>query len=341
MLIKQQALTSHLAKKISGLYLVIGQDCFLLNSTADSIKQAWCPQNKDDYEETTLPINNPTDWKQLDEEANSYSLFAHKVLIDVRYEKKTLDPAGKEFLSNYIQNMNPRCLILIRAPNLPLKQLQWLTSHDNAHIVQVFSFDNSEMQHWIKQRLQANGLTFDQQIPSLIHQYTQGNMLACAQVITKLQLIAEQNCVLTSEIVREQLVDQCDYQLFDLADACLSCSAERALQILRHAYNTKTEPTLILWLLTQEIRQLIQLIELVDQSVPFNTACNQLKIWSQRSRLYQTALRQASLDNLQSLLQFCKLTDERIKSNQSGQIWHALELITLSLCLGKQVGCCA
>lgn len=88
MLIKQQALTSHLAKKISGLYLIIGQDCFLLNSTADSIKKVWCPPNKDDYEETTLPINNPTDWERLDEEANSYSLFAHKVLIDVRYEKE-------------------------------------------------------------------------------------------------------------------------------------------------------------------------------------------------------------------------------------------------------------
>ncbi len=166
-------------------------------------------------------------------------------------------------------------------------------------------------------------------------------MLACDQVITKLELITEQDGVLTSEMVREQLVDQCDYQLFDLANACLSRSADKAIQILRHAYNTKTEPTLILWLLTQEIRQLIQLVELIGQSVPFNTACNQLKIWSQRSRLYQTALKKANLDILQSLLQFCKLTDERIKSNQNSQIWHALELITLSLCLGKQVGCCA
>ncbi|WP_232220545.1 hypothetical protein [Legionella tunisiensis] len=126
----------------------------MLNNAANSIKQAWYPPNKDDYEESILPINNPTDWEQLSEEANSYSLFAHNVLIDVRYEKKTLDPAGKEFLSNYIQNMNPRCLLLVRAPNLPLKQLQWLTPHNNAHIVQVFPFGNSEMLYWIKQRLQ-------------------------------------------------------------------------------------------------------------------------------------------------------------------------------------------
>jgi DNA polymerase-3 subunit delta len=341
MLIKQQALASYLAKKLADLYIIIGQDSFLLNNAADSIKLAWRPQNKEDYEEIILSINHPADWGQLHGEVNSYSLFAHSVLIDVRYEKKLLEPAGKEFFSDYIQDPNARCLLLVRAPNLPLKQLQWLTQHNNVHVIQIHPFTSSEMQHWIRQRLQERGLQFDQQILSLIHQYTQGNMLACAQVITKLELIAEQNRVLTVEIVKEQLINQCDYQLFELADACLSCSAEKAIQILRHAYNTKTEPTLILWLLTQEIRQLIQLIELIEQSVPFNTACNQLKIWSQRTSIYQLALKKLKLDHLLSLLQFCKLIDERIKSNPKSPIWHALELVALSLCLGKQVGYCA
>ncbi|MBA3536873.1 MAG: DNA polymerase III subunit delta [Tatlockia sp.] len=337
MLIKQQALSSHLRQKLAALYIIFGQDYFLLNEAANSLKSAWKTENNNEVEESVLTINNPSDWTIVNEEANSYSLFTKATLIDIRYEKKTLEAAGKDFLTHYIKNKNPSCLLILRAPNLPLKQLQGLTSQDGLLLIQAAPLPGLAMQHWIVEKLKNGGMKFEQDVPALIHQYTQGNMLACAQIIEKLELLVESDTPLTIENVREQLVDQCDYQLFELADACLSHNSEKVIQLLRHACHTKVEPTLVLWLLAQEIRLEVQLKELTTH-LPFNTACSQLKIWPQRARLYQSHIKRIELDTLLQLLQFCKIIDERIKSTQNNQIWQALEQIALSLSLTKQVG---
>ncbi len=339
MLIKQQALASQLQKKLAAVYILIGQDHYLLNKAAESIKLAWQAANTNESEETILPIDTPSDWTLLAAKANSYSLFSSSTLIDIRYEKKSLEPKAKEFLTHYLQDVNPSSLLLLRAPNLTTKPLQGLIDHDCLQVVQANPLNELAMQNWIATQLQQKALQFEPQIPALISQYTQGNMLACAQVIEKLALIANEDTVFTIKLVQEQLVDQCDYQLFELADACLAPNPAKALQLLRHACNGKVEPSLILWLLTQEIRLLIQLIELTNyQSLSFNAACSQLKIWPQRAKLYQLAVKKAELTRLLPLLQFCKTIDERIKSNQTKQIWQALEQIALSLCLAKQVG---
>lgn len=339
MLIKQQALSSHLRQKLAAFYIIFGQDYFLLNEAAESLKSAWYQANSNEVEESTIVIQNPSDWAIANDEANSYSLFTKATLIDLRYEKKTLESAAKDFLLQYLQNPNPFCLLILRAPSLPLKQLQAFTNQDNLHLIQAASLPASAMQYWIVENLKRRNIKFEQDLPILIQQFTQGNMLACAQLIEKLELIAEPNTLLTTKIASEQLVNQCEYQLYELADACLSHNFEKVIQLLRHASQSKIEPILVLWLLAQEIRLLIQLKELTtQQALPFNTATSQLKIWPQRAKLYQSCLNKIELTTLLQLLQFCKTIDERIKSTQNKQIWQSLEQIALSLCLTKQVG---
>lgn len=338
MLIKQQALSSHLHKKLGAIYIIFGQDFFLLNEAAESLKKTWKITNEE-VEESIITINNSSDWTVIKEEANSYSLFSKATLIDIRYEKKTLEAAAKAFLVGYLQNINPSCLLILRAPNLPLKQLQTLANQDNLHLVQAIPLPELALQQWIREQFKKRELKCEPGVPVLIQQYTQGNMLACAQVIEKLGLIAEVDTLLTIETVKDQLVNQCDYQLFELADACLTQNSEKVIQLIRHASHTKVEPSLILWLLAQEVRLLLQLKELtIKQALPFNAACSQLKIWPQRARLYQSCLDLIDLTTLVNLLQFCKTIDERIKSTQSNQIWQGLEQIALSLSLRKKVG---
>ena len=340
MLIKHQALKTELNKKIRALHILFGQDYFLLNEAAEKIKSAWKNANNDSFEETILTIEHPSDWTLAATEANSYSLFANTVLLDIRYDKKSIEALGKEFISNYLKDINPRCMIILRAPQVLQKQLSWIYQHENVLAVQANPLNLQAMQYWIAERLESKGLKVEPQTSNLIQQYTQGNMLACAQVIEKLELIAEPNQILTKELVVEHLVDQCDFQLFELSDACLSERPDKVIQLLRHAANTKAEPTLVLWILAQEIRTVLQLFELTTlEAISFNSACSQLKIWAQRTSLYSKALKKLSVDLLLTLLQFCQRIDEMIKSSQNKQTWQSLEQLALSFCLAKQVGC--
>ncbi len=327
--IKCQALTQQLKQKTHALYILTGQDHYLLNNAAIEIKQAW--RKSGECDETILHLNSPTDWECLMEEANSYSLFTDLILIDARLDKKTIDALGKKTLQTYLDNINQRCLIILRAPNIPNKQLQFISHHQHALIVQAYPLAAAELQRWITTQLSLHKIRHEAHVPGLIHQYTQGNMLACAQVIEKLQLTITDGELLTTSMALDYLSDQCDYQLYELADACLNARAEKAIHLLRQAHQNKTEPTLILWLLSQEIRQLIQLDHL-QKSLTFSNACKQLNIWPQRAKAYETTLARCSLMKLNHLLHACQQLDEQIKSNQTINSWHGLERIAIELC---------
>lgn len=339
MIIKQYDLLRHLAKhSISGVYLLIGQDYFLLSDTAETIKQEW-KKKAGEVEETIIPINNPSDWAALEEKACSYLLFADQSFLDVRYEKKTLDTQGKHFITHYAKNINSSCFILIRAPHLTLKSIQAITNQSNIYTIPIYPLNEKAMLSWINTQLKKRKVQFENEVPTLILKYTEGNMLASSQIIEKIAMISEP--LITIELLKTQLADQCRYQLFELADVCLSKKPNQTIQQLRYAFQVNTEPTLILWILTHEIRQLLQLFAYKRKRIPFSQACKALKIWPQRSPLYQAALECKEESFLLQLLQTCKTIEEQIKlksGNHVNQVCELLEQLALSLCLGKKVG---
>ncbi|GGI76833.1 DNA polymerase III subunit delta [Legionella impletisoli] len=330
MLIKYEALAANLKKSIKALYIITGQDPYLLNDAQHQIKLACRQQGEVDCK--TVQLINSSDWTLLLDEANNYSLFADHVLINAYYDKKTIEKAGKEAILSYLKATNPRCQIILNAPNVPAKQLQWLSSEREALIVQIYSFSPKALQQWIASELKQHGFNFEQDIPSLIQQYTQGNMLACAQTIEKLALTLLPNQHLNIDEVKEHLFDQCDYQLYELADACLAAQPARAIHLLRQACESRKEPTLILWILVQEIRLLIQLSSLIQHSHPIHAACTQLKIWPQKRSQYEVALKRLPPSSLYRLLQSSHKIDQIIKAGKEGNVWHEFENLVMNMC---------
>lgn len=336
MQIKQQMLAQQIQKKIAPLYVLIGQDSYLLEDSVNTIKAAI--KKSHDCDEKIISIQSPDDWNTVIEEANSYSLFSDTVLLTIFFDKKSIDAAGKKILNEYLTSVNSRCFIIISAPNVPAKQLQWLSSHEQVVISVAYPLNPAAMKSWIAVQLRNHTLNFEPQIPDLIHQYTQGNMLACAQVIEKISLSHGPNSKITMQQAREHLSDQCEHDLFELIDSCLLGQGDKAIQILRHAANNKTEPTLVLWMLTQETRLMMQLSLLLQTGTDVKNACSQLKIWPQRMSLYQASCRRLNQELLRQLHHYCYTTDERIKSNMNMHVWNSLESIALSLCSGQLIG---
>ena len=92
MQIKQNYLAQHLQKKTFYLYWLSGQDTYLLESSLKTIKNYIKSQNECD--EKFLSIQAPGDWLSLREAANNYSLFSENTIINILYDKKTLDSTG-------------------------------------------------------------------------------------------------------------------------------------------------------------------------------------------------------------------------------------------------------
>ena len=151
-----------------------------------------------------------------------------------------------------------------------------------------------------------------------------------------MQASLTQQIVRTEELIA-QLNDHSEFQLYELADACLAAQYVKALYLIRQACNNKTAPTLVLWVLSQEIRQLLQLTHLIKQGFTFDKACKQLNIWTKRTKLYESSLARLPISQLFKLLQNSKMLDERIKTNKGYQLWQSFEKLVLLFCNNYKV----
>lgn len=330
MIIKHPALTQHLQKRtLPALYVLPGQEHYLLEQCA---QQIYAAINVDgDVEKQRISVQQSDDWKNVIAQAQCYSLFSAHTLIDVRFDKKSIDKPAQTSLQQYLANPNTHCTLILWTPHVPIKQLQWLVSNQQAFVIQITPLPPHSMQQWIKTTLQQQGIQFEPDVPLLIQQYTLGHQMACAQAIERIALLSDIDKVLTLAEVKDLLVDQSQYALYELTEACLAGQAGKALHILQRQMSD-AEPTLILWLLTQEIRQLIGLA-LCCRSMTFSAACQQLKIWSQKMPLYATALKRHSNQQRHALLSTCQQLDHAIKSNTSLSVWRDIEQLILKLSL--------
>lgn len=297
-------------KHFLSVYILTGQETFQVDHYASVLISTWHRLHKDDYDTKILNISTAADWTILQEEAASFSLFSSTMIIDARYDKKTLDSAGKQFLEAYLGSPNAQSLLVLRAPNLGLKALQFISSHPAVHIIAASPMNANTSKEWIASQLRLHSIRFDESIPTGIYQYNENNLLACSQVIEKLKLIAEPDEQLTWEEVEEHLHNQCEFPSFELADACLLANQAKALLLLRQASQNKTELSLILWILSQEVRVLIQLKHKM-QHLSFRDAAAQIKIWSTKFALYQNAIKRYEMPFLIQLLAQCEHLDKK------------------------------
>ncbi len=330
MIIPQHALDNHLKKGCGPVYWISGQDPYLFNQTVVSIKQAWQQQTQKNSEETVLDIQQPQDWAESLQDANTYALFSDYRWLDLRFAKKTVDATGKQALQTYLESPNMRSLVLVRAPEVPVKQIQALANHPHMSVIQVIPYSPPVFKKFITQRLQSLKIRHDPEVPEIIYQYHQANLLACNQFLELLACMHDLGQTLNTTTLMTYLRDQSEFSIYELGDACLHGQTLHALHIFRQIQQAQGEPILILWVLHQAIRNLAQIDHLLT-SLSFQAACQQLKIWTQKIPLYQRAKQRIPADQAKILLKRCQHLDEQIKTNRNNLLWQELEGLVVAL----------
>lgn len=327
-------------KPLPQLLLLTGADIFLAQLFKKNYKDAWLQQHQGTYEYQQINIQQPQDWEKIEQELMNYSLLSSQRIIDCYYDKKNLDKTAKNFLMQCLSRVDNSYLLMVHLPALSATAVGFATSHAQAATIAIKPPAQAQILRWVQDSLKATFSHIAADLPQLIYQYTQGNLFACAQLLEILPIAESANQTLTIETVSPYLENQAQFQLFDLSQACLLGDTEQALLIFQYAIDTKQEPTLLLWLITQEIRLLSQLHSLVSQRVPFLQATHKLNIWTSRTHHYQNALKRLDPPSLNHLLSHCAALDKIIKTSgsQSSFIRH-FECLLTAFCLGDYRFC--
>jgi len=328
-------LPRQLKDTLAPVYVVSGDEPLLCQEACDAIRGAARAQGFSERQVFNADAN--FDWNQLYAAGASLSLFAEKRLLELRIPNGKPGDKGAAAILEYLTRPAEDNLLLISLPRLDAatQKSKWakaLLDGPQVQFVQVWPVDAQQLPQWIRQRLSQAGLAASQEALELIAARVEGNLLAAAQEIEKLKLLAENNQV-GADTVQAAVADSARFDVFGLLDAALAGQAAHALRMLDGLRGEGVETPVILWALARELRQLAGLAQQYAQGVPLDKAFAQLRppVWEKRRPLLTKALQRHPAARWNQLLLDAQLIDAQIKGQAEGEPWNGLARLALAI----------
>jgi len=346
--LKPEQLAGHLRQGLQPIYLIQGDEPLQHMECADAIrhaaKQAGYLSREVYYAEKGF------DWSELLVATQSMSLFSNLRLIELRLGNGKIGDNGAKAMQQLLQEPIDDTILLILAdkPEKGVSGSKWYkTLCEQALLVQVWPLAINQLPAWLQQRAATLGLQLDQEAALLLAQRSEGNLLAASQELEKIHLLslsppstaddsAGKRRLGVDEVWR-LVADNARFDIFALADAALAGQAKRAKRILHTLRAEATEPVMILWALSREIRTLLLMMAKLGHGMAMNQVLQQSGVWAQRKTLMANALKRLSQQQLEQLLVDCHHTDRVIKGMRGGQLWEDLLHLVMGLS-GLQYG---
>lgn len=326
-------LGKHLQGSLAPVYVISGDEPLLCQEAADAIRAATRAQGFSEREVFHAEAN--FDWGLLYEAGASLSLFAEKRVIELRIANGKPGDKGTAAILEYLGRPPEDTLLLISLPKLDgsTQKTKWakaLIEGPNSQFLQIWPVEASQLPQWIRQRLAQAGMSATQEALELIAARVEGNLLAAAQEIEKLKLLADGNQI-DIATVQAAVADSARYDVFGLIEAVLGGDAAHALRMLEGLRGEGQEALFILVMLARELRQLAGLAQQIGQGVPQDKAFAAARppIWDKRRPLVSKALQRHSAARWNQLLIDAQRIDAQVKGQAPGDAWSSLGRLVL------------
>ncbi|SIS45359.1 DNA polymerase III subunit delta [Neptunomonas antarctica] len=326
-----EQLTGHLQQPHAPVYLVSGDEPLLSAECCDQLRSAF--RQKGFSEREVLHVEGQFKWEYLLECANALSLFAEQKLIEIRLGSHKINKAASDIIQEYIAHAPPENILLIIADKLDAaaKKSAWHKSIEQKGVfIEIWPVDINQLAGWIRHRAASKNMQLDDAATQLLCDRVEGNLLAAKQELDKLHLLYPSG-VLTAEQIIEAVSDNSRYDVYALMDAIALGQSERCIKILNVLRQEGTEPPIVLWALTREIRTLYAIRQGLDRGLLYETICQKERIWGKRKQTLRRCADRLSINTLEELLNISQQLDKVIKGMGTGSPWLMLSDIAITL----------
>jgi len=236
-------------------YLVSGDEHLLVGEAADAIRAAARAAGFNERE-VYFPERG-ADWANVGVAAGSMSLFGDRRLLELRFSGKPGKEGGAA-LQGLIERAGGDTVLLAITPHLDYaaQTAAWVKAIEARGIwLPIREVSAQQLEGWLASRLRAAGLEPTADAVTLLAARVEGNLLAAQQEVEKLKLLVPAGA-LDATAVLEAVASSARYDVFALGEALVLGDAPRALRVLAGLRAEATEPTLVLWSINRELRNL-------------------------------------------------------------------------------------
>ena len=321
-----QQLNDHLDKALAPIYLVSGDEPLQIEESLTQIRAKAREQGF--VERQVLYVERSFDWSQLTEQSSNMSLFGDKKILELRLPSgKPGTPGGKAF-QQYCEHLPEDVLLIIQSGKIEKATLKskWVQAISQAGVfMRIWPLTGADLVRWVQARLKLEQLSDDRQSAEYLASRVEGNMLAAAQEIEKMALLALDND--NGDSSKAWVSSQTKYNVFDLVDSILSGQRSKVIKILGQLQRESFAPNLVLWGLAELVRAVIYTsAQKRGQSKSVQNAF----YFSKRNQLGVHA-NKFNREQLYTLLMKCGQVDQMIKGRATGDVWLSFTDVALKL----------
>ena len=315
-------LSEKLKKGLDQFYLISGDEPLQKMEAADMIRTTAKANGYQDRE--LFFVERDFDWGGFNINASNASLFSGKRFLDIRIQTEKITAKGVEFFRKVLNTPIEDCLFLIQVTKVDGRS-DWVKKLSTEGVwLPVYPKHSKDITKWLLERAARMNLIVEDGVIELIAQYTEGNMLAAGQELQKIQT-ALGDSAKTVELEKAQKImsDSANYTAFDLADAAIVGSAQRALRIYYGLLAQNTPLPLILWALADQFRKMADISQRLHQGESIDSVIR--GIWRMKQPVYRQAInRQFESRRWRALLHSCYQVDLALKGNGLDSEWNEL-----------------
>ena len=315
-------------------WLVAGPEPLLVLEAADAIRAAARAQGITEREVHDAD-GRDYDWNQLSASFRAPSLFAARRLVEVRLPSGKPGKDGAQVLTDFCADPPPDVVLLVTAG-------EWSRAHAGkwseaigrvGHVVVAWAVKPHEQIDWIERRARSRGLKLEREAVQLLAERVEGNLLAAAQEVDKLVLLADGAPVDVARL--EALVaDAARYDVFRLCEAALNGQGAQVSRMLAGLRAEGEAVPALLGMVARELQAVAALARVQAGGGNLGAEFKAQRIWDSKQAMYRRALSRHDAARWERLAVEAGRVDRTSKGRPppgaTDDAWQALERLLLA-----------
>ncbi|KIQ96896.1 DNA polymerase III subunit delta [Lysobacter sp. A03] len=313
-------------------YLIAGAEPLRVLEAADAVRAAARAQGIGEREVFDSEGSREPDWDAMAASFGSPGLFSSRRLLELRLPTGKPGKVGSELICRFCADPPADVVLLVTAGEWSRKHAgKWSAAIGGiGKIAIAWPIKPHELPGWVEQRLRSRGVRADADAVQRLVERIDGNLLAAAQEIDKLALLADGGSLDLARM--ESLVaDAARYDVFRLIDAAMN---GQPLQVSRMLAGLRAEGEAVpalLGMMVIELQRTAALSRIKARGGNLATEFKAQRIWDSKQPMYQRALQRHPPARWDAFVSRIGAVDRMAKGREPGDPWVMLERVLLAV----------
>lgn len=312
-------------------YLVAGAEPLRVLEAADAIRRH-ARESGCDEREVFDADGRDFDWNEVAAAFGSPGLFSRQRLVEVRLPTGKPGKDGAAVISEFCAAPAEGVTLLVVAHEWAKASAgKWSEAIARVGVVSIaWAIKPHELMDWLERRLRARGLRADRDAVAQLAARVEGNLLAAAQEVDKLVLLAEGR-VLDAETMQSLVADAARFDVFRLTDAALNGQPAQVSRVIAGLRGEGEAVPALLGMVVRELQIAEKLAQLQARGGNLSAEFKAQRIWDSKQALYLRALKRHAAPRWQRFLAQAGHVDRMAKGRADGDPWLALERLLVAV----------